>query len=93
MQVSGAASTVSRQGGHWAREQGGGWWETSLMPMERSPQGRLDSGELGKASVTPEAQERTEQTKITSPNGKEGLKDLSELSLSGNMGDSWKRFT
>lgn len=29
--MSGVASTISSQGGHWAREQGGGWWETSLM--------------------------------------------------------------
>lgn len=90
MWVSVVTSAVSSQGSLRAREQGGGWWETSLMMVERSPWGPWDRGELGKASVSPESLERREQTEQHHP--AEGLKDLSELSLSGNMGDSWKRF-
>lgn len=59
------------------------------MLVQWSPQGRLDSGQLGKATTAPEAQGRREQTTITSHSGREGLKNLSERSLSGNVGKIW----
>ena len=37
-------------GGCWVCEQGRRWWETSLTLVDRSPQGWLDRGELGKAN-------------------------------------------
>lgn len=39
-----AAGAVSRQGSLWACEQGGGWWETSLVMVERSLQGPWEHG-------------------------------------------------